>query len=398
MHTTAMTHPPAETTGTSARAGFSKTAFIALMTAHCAGMVDVVALPVWVATLIGAYRLDAQHAGALPALFLAGVVASSAICARLLGRIFMRASASCGFAVAAVTFFYAGSATSYFGMATLHLLAGLAIGCSLSVAHGAIGRSTNPHRLFASAGLALGGFSLAFLGFTPRMVAAHGGAAFFSTVAGVMAFAAVVCALAFPTRTPQVAQPSRTPSKLARPVWFAVAGVGCMALTQAMLASFVARIGIERGFGVGAVASVLFALGVTNLLPAPLAALTQRWINARVVVLIGPIVQAALSLTITLSNGFAPYAIATAMFPAVMIFCHTYAFGLLAALDDSGRTTAATPAMVMAGAAIGPLLGGMLVGHLGDTSLGFAALGIGVIACVCFLQIPRSTLLTGHTP
>jgi len=50
---------------------------VALMVAHCAGMVDLVALPVWVGTLIGAYRLDPQKAGLLATLFLAGAVLSS---------------------------------------------------------------------------------------------------------------------------------------------------------------------------------------------------------------------------------------------------------------------------------------------------------------------------------
>ena len=36
-----------------------------LMVAHCAGMVDLVALPVWVGTLISAYKFDPQQAGGL---------------------------------------------------------------------------------------------------------------------------------------------------------------------------------------------------------------------------------------------------------------------------------------------------------------------------------------------
>ena len=35
---------------------------IALMASHCAGMVDLIALPVWVGTLISVYRLDPQQA------------------------------------------------------------------------------------------------------------------------------------------------------------------------------------------------------------------------------------------------------------------------------------------------------------------------------------------------
>ena len=43
---------------------------VALMVAHCAGMVDLVALPVWVGTLIQHFKLDPQQAGGLATLFL----------------------------------------------------------------------------------------------------------------------------------------------------------------------------------------------------------------------------------------------------------------------------------------------------------------------------------------
>ena len=60
---------------------------VALMIAHCAGMVDLVALPVWVGTLIGAYRLDPQRAGLLATLFLAGAVLSSVFFSPRLNRL-----------------------------------------------------------------------------------------------------------------------------------------------------------------------------------------------------------------------------------------------------------------------------------------------------------------------
>src|SRR5450830_1301727 len=50
---------------------------LALMLAHCAGMLDLVALPVWVGTLVSAYHLDPQQAGGLATLFLVGAVFSS---------------------------------------------------------------------------------------------------------------------------------------------------------------------------------------------------------------------------------------------------------------------------------------------------------------------------------
>ena len=60
---------------------------VALIVAHCAGMVDLVALPVWVGTLIQHYQLDPQQAGGLVTLFLIGAVLSSVFLASRFQRI-----------------------------------------------------------------------------------------------------------------------------------------------------------------------------------------------------------------------------------------------------------------------------------------------------------------------
>jgi predicted MFS family arabinose efflux permease len=96
---------------------------------------------------------------------------------------------------------------------------------------------------------------------------------------------------------------------------------------------------------------------------------------------------------ITQSAAFAPYAAATSVFAAVMIFTHTFAFGMLARIDRTGRAVAATPAMLMTGAAIGPVLGGTLVKQLGYGSLGIAAVLIAAAAVLCFSRLePRPSL------
>ncbi|VWD35763.1 major facilitator transporter [Burkholderia contaminans] len=362
---------------------------LALMVAHCAGMVDLVALPVWVGTLIGAYRLDPQQAGLLATLFLAGAVASSVFFAPRLNRFPARVTATAGFGVATLAFVGIVSIDRYPVMAMLHVVAGLAVGCGLSFTHGTIGRSRNPHRLFAIAGLALGVFAIGFLGITPGLIALHGGSMLFRIFAGVMAAAAVASACAFPSIHTKRRAAAAAEPRFDRAVWFGMAGVGCMALTQAMLFSFVQRIGLDRGFDLAAVTATLIALGIVNLFPAPIAGLLESRVPGRRVVLAGPVVQAALVLIITQSAAFRPYAAATSVFAAVMIFTHTFAFGMLARIDRTGRAVAATPAMLMTGAAIGPVLGGTLVKQSGYGSLGIAATLIAAAAVCCFSRLER---------
>jgi predicted MFS family arabinose efflux permease len=363
----------------------SRSGRAALMVAHCAGMVDLVALPVWVGTLISGYGLDPQQAGGLATLFLAGAVTSSLAIAPRLHRLRGRTIVPLGFGLAALAFAGVALSRDYAWMAVLHLLAGMSAATALSITHGTIGRSRNPHRLFALVGLALGIFGILFMGAAPRIVAAAGAPLLFVIFAAIMALAACTSAFAFPDAGADGAPLQAGMGRLPRTVWLGAAGVSCMALVQAMVFSFVERIGADRGYGMEAVTGVLIALGFVNLLPAPLAAYLEKRLAPRTVLACGPVVQALLALAMTHSQAFAPYAIAAMFFAAVMIFTHTFAFGLLAGLDPSGRAVAATPAMLMIGAAVGPILGGTVVKTAGYASLGVTAALVAACAVACFL-------------
>jgi predicted MFS family arabinose efflux permease len=214
----------------------------------------------------------------------------------------------------------------------------------------------------------------------------------FQVFAGVMAVGAVVAALAFPEAdSVGGAATSRAPAApLPAAVWWGVLGIAALGLVQSMTFSFLERVGSDRGYGLQAVTGVLIALGVVNLFPAALAAVLEKRWAARSVLLSGPALQALLVVVIMNSPVFAPYAAAAAVFAAVMIFTHTFAFGVLARLDPSGRALAATPAMLMFGAAIGPILGGTLVKAWGYGSLGAAALVIDAVAVYAFARIHRA--------
>jgi MFS family permease len=358
-------------TTTTSRAGR-----LVLMTSHCAGMLDMVALPLWVGTLVASYALDPQRAGGLVTLFLLGAVAASLFFAPRFNTIDGRFAAVVGFSVAAGCFFAAGMTRRFELLAALHLAGGIAAGTGLSFTHGTIGRSTNPHRLFGLAGMALGVFAVLLLGTVPQFIAHVGGQAFFHALGVAMAIAAAMAAGGFPAPDAET-QASRSfresGQKLPRRVWLGIVGVGAMALVQAMVYSFVERMGSDRGFGVAT---------VTGL---------QRRINAAVVLRTGPVVQGMLALVIASSSVLAPFALAASVFVAVMLFTHTFAFGLLARLDITGRVVAATPAMVMIGSAIGPVLAGTLVKFSGYGAVGLAAAVIDVVALACFWRLTRST-------
>ena len=361
-----------------------------LSIAHIAGMIDLVALPVWVGALIGAYHFSPRQAGGLVTLFLVGVVLSSVTLAPRFSQIGGRAAAAGGFALAAVAFAGLSVANDFRLMAALHFFGGVTVGCGLSFTHGTIGRSANAHRLFAVVNVALGVFAMLFLGGVPQVMQHFGRESLFQVFAGVMLVAAIASAIGFPKANALVSeQPDRSvsTSRLSAGVWFGIVGIATMTMTQSMMFSFVERIGVNRGFAHDLVVATLVAVGFVNLFPAVLAAILERKWPATRVLIAGPLSQAFLAMVITQSTAFAPFAVATSVFVFVMLFTHTFAFGLLARMDATSRAVAATPAMLMTGSAVGPILGGVLVQKFGYESLGFAVIIIAMMGVVCFSRV-----------
>jgi predicted MFS family arabinose efflux permease len=357
------------------------------MLCHFVGMVDLVALPVWVGALVQHYGFDLEHAGMTVTAFLLGAVGASLAAAPRFNRLPRRACVVAGYGVAALAFLCASRVDNFGALAALHLVAGLATGTALSVTHGTIGRSARPHRLFAIVGTALGIGAVAFYGAVPPAVAAHGGATLFIVFAGLMALAALA-SLGFPQVASQV-QGAGAAGPLPRAAWFAILGVSCMALNQALTFSMLDRIGIMRGFGQDRVNQLLLVCGLVNLLPAAVAGLLEKRLNPVRVALLAAPLQVVLALAITLSTDYAQYALAGSLYPAVLIFMHTFLFGLIARLDPSGRALASTPAMMMTGSAIGPALAGAVAMRFGFGGQAVLALAVGACATLFFALVAR---------
>ena len=83
-----------------------------------------------------------------------------------------------------------------------------------------------------------------------------------------------------------------------------------------------------------------------------------------------------------------------------MIFTHTFAFGVLSKLDPTARALAGTPAMLMTGAAVGPILGGLLVQGFGYGSLGVRCRRhcCGAVVSVLEVHAPHAPMLDAPTP
>jgi predicted MFS family arabinose efflux permease len=161
----------------------------------------------------------------------------------------------------------------------------------------------------------------------------------------------------------------------------------CMA--QSMIFPFIERIGIERSYPATLVSGVLMAIGFCNLVPTPLAALLERRVRPESAILFGITLHIAIITAITQLPSINTYVVGVALVTTPMLFVHTFLFGLLARLDPSGRSVAATPAMVMIGSTIGPVFGGTLVMSVGYRGLGVGVVLLAIAAAACFYRMGK---------
>lgn len=370
----------------------SRSGVAALIIGHCAGLMDITALPIWVGmVLIGQLAIEPQRAGLLLTLFLGSVVLSSFYFAPRIARINRKRFQTVAYALAGVAFVgMANIGANYALLAGAHVLAGLSVGCGLSMVHGTMGGTANPHRTAAMAFTMLSVVSILFMAVLPPLVGKIGAQAFFYAMSGIMFTAALAGLLAFPNIAAVAAHESLTHAKLPRRVWFGIAGVSLLMVTHAMVFGFVERIGGGHGFSAAQITMVLIVSGLVNLVPVALSGLLERRLPTAGVVCAGPLIQASAALAVTQLPAFGVYIVATSILIAVVTFTHVFAFGLLARMDPSGRVVAATPMMVMTGSAIGPLLGGVLAQHIGYASLGWAALVLGILSATSFRIATRA--------
>ncbi len=366
---------------------------VAIMASNCAGMLDLVALPLWIGVLVAAYHYDSQQAGALVSLFLIGAVCASLSIAPRFKQLNHKMVTTAGYFSAGICFFIASQTSDFLYLAILHLIAGACASSALSMTHGTIARGANPHKLYAMSGFASGLLGLAFMAVTPNIIQLKGGHSLFIIFGGVMTLAALICALTFPRVNfdQQDLNKNKTQSqdKIPANVWYGMIGISLMVVTQSMTFSFMERVGHERGFGAKEITFILVCLSLFNLFATVMAGISEKHISTRLVLFLGPIIQVVLANIIMNSTALPLFAAASIVFVSLIMFTHTFVFGLLAKLDTSGRALAATPAVLMIGAAIGPVLGGTIVKLTGYHGIGIAALCFGCISVFCFMRVFR---------
>ena len=282
---------------------------LVLTLCHIAGMLDLVILPLWVGGMMQDYKLDPQIAGGLVTLYLIGTLVANAALARSYGRLPDKLIAVLGFAVPALAFVLMTQLPAVIPdsvvpmLAVLHFVGGLGAGAGLVVIHGMIGRSGNPHRLFAVANFGVSFFALVFFALTPNLMKTLGVNAVFLAAALVAAIACLAAIVALPKSEGVKPAAGRALAPAASTGILALCFLGVVFLQtgNAVTLSFVERVGAFRGFDKESIGIMLAGAGVVPLIAPVIAALLQNKLSPLPVAVAGLVFHGVLSAIVSTS-------------------------------------------------------------------------------------------------
>jgi predicted MFS family arabinose efflux permease len=369
----------------------------ALIVGHAAGMLDLVAAPVWVGVLVQFRHLSPLQAGLLMTVYTAGIFLTSITLAPRFTQLPQRLIAIAGFFLGALAFVVIILLDGFAALVPAHFVAGIGAGSALSMVHGTISRSARPHRLFAIANLGVALFSIAFFIGVPAALPRDPNAVFF-VLGGLLALAGIAAAVAFPstfaagpTSPAAAAGAGVSPYKLA--VVLAFTGVALMSIGQSNIYPFVERIGAWREFSPQSIANMLAISGILNLLAPIVAAVLENIVPRVATICVALLIHAVFTITASSSATFTPYAVAGSLLIFMTLFSHTFMFGLIAKIDPSGRTASSTPAMITLGAMMGPALGGAMAQFVGFYAIGWVSAALLLASSACFFVIGSMRLV-----
>ena len=214
----------------------------------------------------------------------------------------------------------------------------------------------------------------------------------FAVYAGFAVLAAFLYVTNQPPIAPQTAEQAALPKPSGFPEPIVIIGLAAILISfmgQGSIWAFLQTLGIAHGFSVGGVANAMSAwaiLGVigsfsVGLLPARV----PRWVGIGV-------------MTVTLYVGiyalYAPQDISWYVFGCAVggfywNFMLPLVLGLLAQVDATGRGSVLGGTMSSLGAAIGPLLAGMLIQGTNYQPVGWMAAGLSLAGLICVFIVEQ---------
>ena len=340
----------------------SKKLLVAVLLTLVMASSGVSLMPFVVGGLIDHRGLDLTATGLLGSAELAGMALMAVGLAAVVARIRRRAWVLAGVAAAAFGHGISSIDLGYGMLLAARATAGLGEGILLAVGMAAAAGARDPTRLFAQVFVMEAVLFAALIAAAPFVIGAFGAEGVFAALAILTLMIAPVAA--WIPDAPAVAEPAVAdsgPSPNRNLALLGILALAIMAIGQMTIWVLSERLGVLAGLSAESIGAVLAIASLTGIAGAGAAAALGTRLGNVPPVAIGLSAFVIAAVAMIQINQSPVYIGSSITFGLAFYFFLPYIMGAIAALDRAGRWTATAGGVQTVAAAIGPLLGGLLV-------------------------------------
>ncbi len=355
----------------------------AMMIGSSSGYLGLTVLPLWAGAVVVDYGVSVQAVGLIGSLQLAAAAIASLWASKAIASYDLKGMAVFAAVIIVIANILCIATESLVILCIGRAFSGLGEGLLLSVMNTWITAKRDPDKLFAGTQITLGIISIFIFFGVPKLMVTYGAAGVFGSLAFVASLAVVLLLVAMPKGGQQVSEQTASSTKRISLAGYAgLLVVGCMFAGIQGVWLYLERMGNVIGLETTSIGNIL-ALGALLAMVGPtiLHRVGNRFGRlVPIVTGLGLIMMA--TLLVTSGQSQTAYAVGAASIQTIVLFNIAAFMGLLAYLDNSGRTAAAGPAFINIGSAIGPAVASLILGLGGYQMVGMYAVGLFICAAI----------------
>lgn len=373
-----------------------KSIIIAVAAAQTLGYLGWTSSPIIIGGLIDVLGMTASAAGILVTSELAALAIASWVSAGAVGKYSRRIIGFTGAGLAFLGHALSSLIPPFEVLLLLRILAGIGQGITLAAGNAVAAGSDYPDKIFARVTtLVVFGIALQLF-FLPYVTTPFGPAGGYLVLATLTL--AVTPAFIFLSSPPNTGG-QEIDKVLPNPGLglLGIVAIGLIAVGQGSVWTFTERIATAAGLDAVAAGGILGAGTLLGIAGASLAVWLGTKHGRTIPITLGTCcIIAAIFILVNVPTSTA-FSFGTISFIFIYWFVQPYFFGTLSALDNRGRWAASGGGAQIAGTAIGPAVGGLIVTSVSYAALGWLAIIIGLIGLVAILPVVRFSDSTNDT-
>lgn len=347
-------------------------------------------MPVMVAALTPVYDLSSEQAGFVASSNMGGVLVGSLMSNAVLHRVGERTLLVGGILLMVATNLLSMIPLGYSTLLVVRALSGLGGGAAMAIGYSLMAGARHPARVMGFYSASQGVMGVVGMGGLLLLVSAYGAPPFFLIMSGIGLLGLFLVPFALAGRT-ALRQEEGASGALTKGAVAGLAAIFIFFCGMALVWALLARIAEAHGFETARVAGALSASSFAGIGGSLMVAFLSHRLSTALPLLLGVVLVVVSAMGLT-SSDYILFAVAICLSSFVWTFEFPFLFRFVAGAGEGRRVGAWVPVATSGGLAIGPAIGGILLGHGGIILLAsaFAIIAGGALLLPALFDVANS--------